>query len=40
MLNPSNLDERLREGMAMSTPKFVSFDTGKDIQHKNKEHEG
>ncbi len=24
-LNPSNLDERLREGMAMSTPEFVSL---------------
>jgi hypothetical protein len=23
LLNPSNLDERLREGMAMSTSKFV-----------------
>jgi hypothetical protein len=25
LLNPSNLDERLREGMAMSTPEFVSL---------------
>jgi hypothetical protein len=24
LLNPSNLDERIREGMAMSAPKFVS----------------
>jgi hypothetical protein len=24
LLNPSDLDERLREGMAMSTPEFVS----------------
>ena len=25
LLNPSDLDERLCEGMAMSTPKFVSL---------------
>jgi hypothetical protein len=25
LLNQSNLDERIREGMAMSTPRFVSF---------------
>ncbi len=24
LLNPSNLDKRIREGMAMSAPKFVS----------------
>ena len=25
LLNQSNLDERIREGMAMSTPRFVSL---------------
>ena len=24
LLNPSDLDKRIREGMAMSTPRFVS----------------
>ncbi len=30
LLNPSDLDERIREGMAMSSPRFV-LDTAKDM---------